>query len=173
MIDPELKQILLSKYGNSEKNPFQQMGFHDKLSSIADEIKSRQIGSKLETMFMQTLDNQNGIPNAEFNQSLISLTNKNTLALMFGASIAGQVGGLFSRFIPINMGIGGLPAIAGGYILSKYVLKSGLGHDMARGIMIGGGAVAISGFTGQFNLGFLGGGSAPAVNTGGGGAYQY
>lgn len=169
-MSPELEQILMSRLSQSPK---QAETFEQRLAGIADEIKSRNYGAELVSMFNQTLNKNKGfdVSNTQYEQSLTSILKKDTMAMMFGASIAGQVGGMVSRFMPINLGISGLPAVIGGWALGKYVLKSGLGNDVAKGVLIGGGAVAMSGFTsGLPILGGLGGmpqNSSSITNNGG------
>lgn len=156
-MSPELEQLLISKLGNKQ----QSLTFQDRMGQLADELRNRDLGSRLEASFMQTLKNSElGMKKDDFNMSLKGEFNKGTLATAFGASVAGQVGGLVTRLIPVNLGIAGVPAIIGGYALKKYMLKAGTGADVAEGVMIGGIAVAISGFTGNFNLGTIVGGTS-------------
>ena len=165
-MNPEFENLIMQKLSQPQPTDF-----NSQLSALADQLQKRQYGQKLESLFMQTLNPDHNRENTQFEQvsSLKSIASKDNLAMMFGASIAGSVGGMVSRFIPINLGIAGAPALLGGFLLNKYVLKNGIGNSIARGVMIGGGAVAMSGFTSGINLGgILVGGSIMAPSSGSG-----
>ncbi len=73
----------------------------------------------------------------------------NVLGLVIGVVLSSSIGGIVTRFLPA---MGKYAAIIAGFILVM-ILKSGMGRDFAYGVLIGGIASLLSGFTSSLSLG--------------------
>lgn len=79
---------------------------------------------------------------------------------ILGATLTGTVAALVARFVPIAGIPAGLLAAIAAYLVSKKWLKSGFGHAVARGVIIGGGTSFVYPMTSALTAGLsnLGGG---------------
>lgn len=82
---------------------------------------------------------------------------------VLGASLTGTIAALVARFVPVAGIPAGLLAAIAGYLLSKKFLKTGFGHAVARGIIIGGGTSFVYPMVGSLTAGLtgMGGGAQP------------
>lgn len=159
------KQILENLTKN---NPSQPKSYDDQLSGLVDQMQKHSVNDKLEKAFLQVMgkSEQTEISEDSFQakQSLKSIMSGSMLKKGFGSSIAGQIGGIIQGFLPINLGIAGVPSILGGLAISRFA-KGSTGSDISEGVIIGGISLAVSGLMGgSLNLSGLLGSRATSTN---------
>jgi len=98
----------------------------------------------LEQKIVASLD-QAKFEQPEFEQKLG--IGKSELLQGVGGALTGTVEGMISRFIPMSLP-SGVASIAGGIVIGKFLGKSGMVADLAKGITVGGIATLVSGFIG-------------------------
>lgn len=157
-MDSDLTKLLMDKLSQSPN--IQKPSFNDQMSSLVDEFEKRKMGSRMESAFQQIMDKTGGNSilqedSFQAQQTLKGVVKKETLLKGFGASIAGSIGGIISGFLPINLGIQGVPQIIGGVVLNK-VAKGSTGSAISEGVVIAGAGLAISGLLGGSLSGLLG-----------------
>lgn len=92
----------------------------------------------------------------------------NLIAVALGVALSSFVAGWVGNFLPF--GTGGIPKIIVGFVLMKWVLKTGWGYGFAVGIMLAGIAELASGLVGGFTGMF--GQPNPSINNAMRGAIQ-
>ena len=128
------------------------MSYDDQLSGLVETMQKHSINTKLESAFLQVMgktDDKPEISEDSFQaQSLKSVLGGSMLKKAFGASIAGSIGGVISGFLPINLGVQGVPSVLGGLAISRFA-KGRTGQDISEGVIIGGLSLTIGGFLGN------------------------
>ena len=166
-MDQALEQAILE---NLQKNASPQtMSYDDQLSNLVSQMEKHQINNKLESAFMQIMGKTEQTSNHENDfeqkQSLKSVMSGSMLKKAFGASISGQIGGIISGFLPINLGLQGVPSVLGGLAINRFA-KGKTGSDISEGVIIGGLSLTVSGLMGgSLNLGGLMGSRTTSATT--------
>ena len=151
IMDQKLENAIMEQLTNKE----QSKDISSQLGNLASELQAKDLGSRLESAFKQTISNsQVSVEGTQFEQSLKSqIMSKDSLTEAFGVSIVPTVTGLVSTLIPTNIGaIGGLQlgsglgGIIGGWALQK-VGKSGLVGKIGKGVVVGSLGNIMAGFS--------------------------
>lgn len=168
-MDPQLEKQILENLQRNTASP-QPISYEDQLSNLVEQMQKHSINTKLESAFMQVMGKtdqteQTSPDDFEQKQSLKSVMSGSMLKKAFGASIAGQIGGIISGFLPINLGLQGVPSVLGGLAINRFA-KGKTGSDISEGVIIGGLSLTIAGLMGgSLNLGgLLGRSSATSTN---------
>lgn len=117
------------------------------VNKLMTEIKALQAPKPVQRgTFAEPEENHDGFGMPSMG-GLLTVQRGNLLVMGLGAALAGTVGGLISRFIPIT-GLNGLPQIIAGIVGKKFIGKSGALQDFFNGVLIAGIALLVGGFVG-------------------------